>query len=136
MICIRLGASEDPVSNANSLEYDFLGVEGCHLHGQIIKAGMPLSWDSAWRGGKCRGQWPRRWYQWPTEWGRACVWQRRRAVDGSRHPASAWRVARAPWATFFWGGSSRGCHWTPCLCRDNRWASGTGGSHIPSPTSR
>lgn len=45
-----------PVSNAKSLKDDFLGAEGYHLPGQIIKVGKSLSWDSALWGGKCGGQ--------------------------------------------------------------------------------
>lgn len=67
MICDRLEAPEDPVQGpVNSLEDGCLGAEGCHLRGQIIKVGKPSGWDSASVGGKCRGQWLRARYQWPT----------------------------------------------------------------------
>ena len=101
-----------------------------------MKVGKPLRWDSALWGGERSRQWLGGRYGWPAKWRRACIWQRCRSVESSRHLVSTWRVARALWATFSWRGRSGGCYWTPCLCRDNRWASGTGGNHIPSPTSR
>ena len=99
MISVRLEASEDPVehpvSKANHLEDDFLGAEGCQLQGQIMKVGKPLRWDSALWGGERSGQWLRGWYGWPAKWRRACIWQRCRSVESSRHLVSTWRVARA-----------------------------------------
>ena len=140
MICVRLEASEDPVehpvSKANHLEDDFVGAEGCQLQGQIMKVGKPLRWDSALWGGERSRQWLRGWYGEPAKWRRACIWQGWRSVESNRHLVSTCRVARALWVTFSWRGSSGGCYWTPCLCRDNRWASGTGGNYLPSPTSR